>query len=134
MTRVLTLTVMLGFVLGMTVSPAYAIKQFGDQFKETYTGKSENKEFIKLVEEAKCNVCHIDGENKKKRNQYGEAVATLLKKADFPPDRFKKEPEKCKEEIEKAFKKAGEMKDKEGKTFADKIKGGKLPGGDVKGK
>ncbi len=116
------------------VPPAFAIKQFGDQFKETYTKDNQNKDFVKLVEEAKCNVCHIEGENKKKRNEYGDAVSELLKKKDFPPDRFKKEPEKCKEEIEAAFKKVEEMKAKDEKTFGAKIKEGKLPGGDVKGK
>ena len=116
------------------VPPAFAIKQFGDQFKETYTKDNQNKEFVKLVEEAKCNVCHIEGENKKKRNEYGNAVSELLKKKDFPPDRFKKEPEKCKEEIEAAFKKVEEMKAKDEVTFGAKIKDGKLPGGDVKGK
>lgn len=134
MTRVLSLAVMLGLVLSWTAAPAFAIKQFGDQFKDTYTKDNANKDFIKLVDDAKCNVCHIDGENKKKRNEYGEAVATLLKKADFPADRFKKEPDKCKEEIEKAFKKVEDMKAKDGKSFGEKIKDGKLPGGDVKGK
>ncbi len=133
MTRVLTLAVVFGIALSWTASPALATKQFGEQFKETYS-KNENKDFVKLVEEAKCNVCHIDGENKKKRNEFGEAMATLLKKGDFPPDRFKKEPAKCKEEIETAFKKAESMPAKDKQTFGEKIKAGKLPGGDVKGK
>lgn len=123
-----------GILAVQSASPAWAIKQFGDQFKETYTKGNENKDFVKLVEEAKCNVCHIDGENKKMKNEYGVAVGTLLTKKDFPPDRFKKEPEKCKEEIEAAFKKVLEMKAKDGTLFGDKIKAGELPGGDVKGK
>ena len=115
-------------------SPAFAIKGFNDQFKLTYTEGDGKGDFKKLVEEAKCNVCHVQGENKKIRNAYGEAFKGLLKKEDFPAKRFKDEPEKCKEEIEAAFKKVEEMKAKDGKTFGEKIKAGVLPGGDKDGK
>jgi CxxC motif-containing protein (DUF1111 family) len=121
-------------VVGFNISPAMAIKQFNDQFTATYAKDSKNEEFKKLVDEAKCNVCHIKDENKKKRNEYGDAVAEFLRKKDFPADRFKKEPEKCKEEIEAAFKKVEEKKAKDGKTFGEKLKEGLLPGGNVDGK
>lgn len=134
MRRVWTWALLMSFVVAGMATPAFATKEFGLQFKDTYAKENENKDFVKLVEDAKCNVCHIEKENKKKRNEYGEAVATLLKKKDFPPDRFKKEPEKCKEEIEAAFKKVEEMKAKDEKTFGDKIKDGKLPGGNIEGK
>ena len=134
MTRVLSLAVVFGIAMSWTASPAFAIKPFNDQFKATYSKNNENKEFVKLMEEAKCNLCHIEGAKKEKRNEFGEAVATLLKKKEFDAERLKKEPEKCKEEMEKAFKKAEEMKAKDGMTFGEKIKAGKLPGGDVKGK
>lgn len=115
-------------------APAFAIKGFNDQFKLTYAEGDGKADFKKLVEEAKCNVCHVQGENKKIRNQYGEAFKDLLKKDNFPAKRFKDEPEKCKEEIEAAFKKVEEMKAKDGKTFGEKIKVGTLPGGDKDGK
>ncbi len=121
-------------IAAWTLSPVWAIKQFNDQFTETYVKSSENEEFKALADEAKCNVCHVKDENKKIRNEYGEAVAEFLRKKDFPPDRFKKEPEKCKEEIEAAFKKVAEKTAKDGETFGDKIKAGKLPGGNVEGK
>ena len=121
-------------VAGWNITPAMAIKQFNDQFTSTYAKDPKNEEFNKLVAEAKCNACHIKDENKKKRNEYGEAMAEFLRKKDFPNDRFKKEPEKCKEEIEAAFKKVEEKKAKDGQTFGEKIKAGKLPGGNVDGK
>jgi hypothetical protein len=122
-------------IFGSYVStPAFAIKQFGDAWKEYYEKSSTNEGFKKLVADAKCNVCHIDGEKKTKHNPYGEEVEGLLKKKDFPADRFKSEPEKCKEEIEAAFKKVEAAKAKDGKTFGEKIKAGELPGGDIKGK
>lgn len=123
---------LVAFVFVAGSSPAFAIKGFNDQFKLTYAeGKGD---FTKLVEEAKCNVCHVQGENKKVRNEYGEAFKDLLKKDAFPAKRFKEEPEKCKEEIEAAFKKVEEMKAKDGKTFGEKIKAGVLPGGNKDGK
>lgn len=133
MKRFLAVALVGVFVLAGS-SPVFAIKGFNDQFKQTYTEGADKAEFKKLVEEAKCNICHIQGENKKKRNPYGEAFVGLLKKDDFPAKRFKDEPEKCKEEIEAAFKKVEEMKAKDGKTFGEKIKAGQLPGGDKDGK
>jgi hypothetical protein len=120
------------FVGGAT--PAFAVKGFNDQFKATYAEGEGKDAFKKLVDEAKCNVCHVQGENKKVRNEYGDAFKDLLKKENFPAKRFKDEPEKCKEEIEAAFKKVEEMKAKDGKTFGEKIKAGVLPGGDKDGK
>ena len=115
-------------------SPAFAIKEFGEAWNELYTKDSENEEFKKLVGEAKCNVCHIQGENKKKHNPYGDEVEKLLKKKDYPKDRFKKEPEKVKQEMEEAFKKIEELQAKDGKTYGQRIKEGLLPGGNVEGK
>ncbi len=83
MKRGVTLLVLFSLIVSWTSSPAMAIKQFGDQFKERYTKDNSNEEFVKLVKEANCFICHIDGEKKEKRNQYGEAVATLLKKRTF---------------------------------------------------
>lgn len=120
--------------LGGAATPAFAIKQFGEAWDAYYVKESKNDDFKKLAGDAKCNVCHIKEENKKKHNPYGDALHEFLKKKDFPGDRFKKEPEKCKEEIEAAFKKAEEAKNKDGKTFGELIKDGKLPGGNVDGK
>ena len=122
-------------IFGSSIStPAFAIKQFGDAWKEYYEKTSANDDFKKLVADAKCNVCHIQGEKKTKHNPYGEAVEELLKKKNYPTERFKKEPEKCKEEIEAAFKTVEAVKSKDGKTYGEMIKAGQLPGGDIEGK
>lgn len=107
-----------------TPVPAFAIKQFQDQFKELYVkpdGTSEQQAFAELVKSAKCNVCH-EGKSKKNRNAYGEKLSELLdKKAD------KKDVDKIRASLEKV---AG-MKSPEGPTFGELIAEGKLPGGPV---
>ena len=55
-------------------SSAMAIKEFGETWTKVYAEKSTNEGFKKLAAEAKCNVCHIDGENKKKHNPYGDTL------------------------------------------------------------
>ena len=65
-----------------------------------------------------CAVCHPD-KDKKKRNNYGVAVAGKLAK--------KNESDEAK--IKEALTKAeGEKSKTEGKTFGDLIKAGELPG------
>ena len=54
--------------------PAFATKEFGEHFTKFYVAESKSEEFKKLAVEAKCNVCHIDGEAKKKHNPYGETL------------------------------------------------------------
>ncbi len=112
---------------------AFATKEFGEHFGKFYVADSKNEDFKKLVAEAKCNVCHIEGENKKKHNPYGETLkaAGLLKKT--YAEMIKKEPDKARKEIEEILKKSEEKKAKD-KTFGERIKAGLLPGGDVKGK
>ena len=121
----------------LLVSPnAFAIKEFSETWTKVYVDSSDKEDFIKLAGEAKCNVCHIDGENKKKHNPYGEALedAGLLKKT-FPPKRFKEQPEEVRKEVEAILKKVENMKAQgQGQTFGERMKAGLLPGGDVKGK
>lgn len=119
----------------VSVKPAYAIKEFGEQFARIYVEGNKSEEFKKLVSEAKCNVCHIDMENKKKHNPYGDAMHEAgLDKKKYQP-MLKSNPDQAKKEIEELFKKVEEQKiDGKGKTFGEKIKAGELPGGDVKGK
>jgi hypothetical protein len=121
--------------LAISTTPAFAIKQLNDVWKDVYAGEGANEELKTLVGEAKCNVCHIQGENKKKRNPYGEAVHTQIEDAKFPVKDFGKEPAKYTEQVKELFKKAGEMKpEKSDKTFAERIQANQLPGGDKEGK
>ena len=71
-------------VLGSAAPQAFAIKQFNEQFKKLYAGDDASDAFKELVKDAKCNVCHINRESKKKRNVYGKALHEALEKAEFP--------------------------------------------------
>jgi phosphoribosylformylglycinamidine (FGAM) synthase PurS component len=118
-------------------SPVFAIKQFNDQFKAIYAGDKANKEFVELVTEAKCNVCHVEKENKKKvRNPFGEALHEALEKDKFPVADFKKDPEKFSEQLKEIFTKVVQLEsgDEKLKTFADRMEAKLLPGGDIEGK
>ncbi len=70
-------------VVGGSARPAFAIKQFFDEFKAVYvkpdSSEPADKALAAAVETAKCNVCHM-GMNKKDRNAYGNALADLLDK------------------------------------------------------
>jgi len=136
MKKFLLVVVIAGFTLA-SVSPAFAIKQLKDAFIEQYAGDKAEAEFKKLVEDANCNVCHVDKENKKKvRNPYGTALHEALEKDEFPVKEFGKDPAKFAERIKEIFKKIETEKsgDELHKTFADRMKAKLLPGGNVDGK
>lgn len=124
-----------GFAL-MSASPAFAIKQLNDQFKAVYAGDDANEEFVELVKDGKCYVCHVKGEKKTVRNTYGKALHEAIEKDEFPVKEFKADPEKYAERLKDIFKKIEEEKsgDEEHKTFADRMKANLLPGGDKEGK
>ena len=118
-------------------APAFAIKQLNDQFKKVYAGDKANEDFKALVSEAKCNVCHVAKENKKKvRNPYGKALHEALEEAEFPLADFKKDQDKYADQLKKIFEKVAEEEsgDDEHKTFAARMKANLLPGGDKDGK
>lgn len=124
--------------LASTTSQAFAIKQLSDQFKKVYAGDEASDAFKELVKDAKCNVCHINKESKKKRNVYGKALHEALEEAEFPLKDFKKdaENEKYVAQLKEIFKKVSGEKsgDEEHKTFADRMEADLLPGGDTEGK
>jgi len=121
------LGVAVAFVVGASARPAYAIKQFFDQFKAVYvkpdSSDANEKALAAEVETAKCNVCHVGG-NKKERNSYGDALAELLDKKED-----KENVEKIKKALETVAAKPSGVGDA---TFGDLIKQGKLPGGAAK--
>jgi hypothetical protein len=136
MKKFLFVVVLAGFMLS-AVSPAFAVKQLKDAFVAEYSGDKANEDFKKLVEEASCNVCHVDKENKKNvRNPYGEALLESMKKDDFPVKDFAKDPAKFAERLKVIFKavEEGNSGYEDHKTFAARMKASLLPGGDVKGK
>lgn len=119
-------SVAMGLVWGGLARPAFAIKQFQDEFKAVYVKPDSSdpaeKALAMAVDAAKCNVCH-KGKEKKDRNAYGNALADLLDK---------KEDAKNMEKIRKALETVAAMKSADGgPTFGELIKMGKLPGGPV---
>lgn len=138
MKKTFAMLVMLGLVSGLSM-PAFAIKQLNDKFVEIYASpdsKDASDQFKMLVKEAKCNICHIQGEDKKKkRNPYGAAMHEAIEEAKFPVKDFGKNPEKYADQVKEIFKKVAEKKaGSTDKTFAERIKAGELPGGDKEGK
>ncbi|MCX7406240.1 MAG: hypothetical protein NT089_10990 [Planctomycetia bacterium] len=115
--RIAVLGTVVAICAGIVPRPAFAIKQFFDQFKAIYVKADstdpKEKAFAAAVETAKCNVCH-EGKSKKDRNAYGQALAELLDKKED------------KENVEK-IKKSLETVAAESPTFGDRIKEGKLP-------
>ena len=111
--------------LGLTLAggglarPAFAIKQFQDEFKSLYV--QEGTPLAAEVERVKCNVCH-EGKDKKARNAYGKALDERLdKKAD------KENKEKIRQMLEEVAALPSDPAVKDSPTFGDLIKAGKLP-------
>ncbi len=114
-------------VVALSVNWASARPQFNAEFKGKYVkpdGTDVEKGFAKKVDMVKCLVCHgkKDGkEDKKVRNDYGKALNKLLNKDDA----------KNKVKINKALDTVYDEKVPDGtETFGDRIKAGKLPGGE----
>ncbi|MFM9024426.1 MAG: hypothetical protein ACKON7_03650 [Planctomycetaceae bacterium] len=114
---VLVLT--LAWAAALAPAPAFAIKQFADEFKAVYV--KEGTPLAEAVATAKCNVCHV-GESKKDRNAYGQALAERLDK---------KEDAKNVDKIRQALEEVAALPSAvDGKTFGDLIAEGKLPAGE----
>lgn len=121
------LVVVFGLML-VFASPSMANSTFSKFWKAEFAGEKADEGFVKAVKTQGCYICHINGEDKKKvRNEYGEAIHKYLDAADFPRDYVKENPEEAKAKLLEGFKKAGEHKSKDGKTFAEKIKNNEIP-------
>lgn len=106
---------------------AMAISAFNKQWKADYLGEDAPEDLKAAGKKAGCYVCHVKGEKKTVRNEYGDAVHKLLKKEDFSKEYLKEKPEEAAEKMTEGFKKAGEAKSSDGKAFAAKIAAGELP-------
>lgn len=106
-------------VCGTMARPAWAIKQFQDEFKDLYV--KEGSPLAAEVERVKCNVCHV-GKDKKERNAYGKALDERLdKKAD------KDNKEKIRQMLEEVAALPSDPAKPDSPTFGALIKEGKLP-------
>jgi hypothetical protein len=99
--------------------PAWAIKQFQDEFKELYV--KEGSPLAAEVERVKCNVCHV-GKDKHDRNAYGQALDERLdKKAD------KENKDKIRKMLEEVAALPSDPAKPGSPTFGALLKEGKLP-------
>lgn len=122
--------VVAGLVFGLAAPQAQAIKQFKDEFDAKYvkpdSQDAKEKGLAEAASAAKCLICH-EGESKKQRNAYGQALDQLLDK---------KEDKENKEKIQAALDSVAKQKvdpnDAASPTFGDLLKAGKLPGGEPK--
>ncbi len=108
-------------------APALATNEFSKEWKDHYATDKADEAFVAASRKAGCNVCHVKGEKKTERNEYGAAVKEFLDKEDFTKEWVKENPEKAKELIVAGLKKAGEKSSSDGKKFAEKIAAGQLP-------
>ncbi len=102
--------VVAGLVIGFSAS-VEARPNYKKAFETTYEKVAKDNKVT-------CNACHKDGtDDKKMRNNYGEALAKNIAKSE-------KDDAKIKEAFTKTEKEKSAI---EGKTFGDLLKDGKLP-------
>ena len=111
------------FVVGLLVQSAQA----RPDYKKVADAASKDTKIASVVEELKCNLCHVDKEEKKVRNDYGQALV----KCGLSEEKFKElkaDKEKLAEYVKEVMKKAEAEKSVSGATFGELIKAGKAPG------
>jgi hypothetical protein len=114
--------------IGITAaSPAVAVVQFYNVFKAEFLDNHPNQQFAAEVNKGtnKCYICH-QGKSRKHHNMFGiHLVEPLDRKTDM------KNVEKIKAELVKVMAMHVDPKDKTSETYADRVKAGKWPGGEL---
>jgi hypothetical protein len=134
--RFVVASIVLVSLVGIAVRSSFAVPEFEAEFKALYYRPNHNakaKAFADAIDAIStempsprgtrvvaCNVCHVDGQHKRERNDYGQALDKLL-------DR--RAHSKNKQQIQAALKKVAAMKKEgTGPTYFELIGKGKLPG------
>lgn len=121
--RTLGLLLVGAFVVGLLAQSALA----RPDYKKVLDSQAKGTKIAPVVEELKCNFCHVKEKEKKVRNTYGQALAKIgLSEAKFTE--LKADKEKLAECVKAVMKKAEAEKSASGATFGDLIKAGKAPG------
>lgn len=115
----------------LAATPALATNEFSKEWKAHYMNDQADDDFVRTARRAGCNVCHIKGEKKEMRNEYGQAAQEFLDKEKFTREWVKENPEEATRLIVAGLKKAGEKSSSDGRKFADKLKAGELPAVDA---
>ena len=106
--------VVAGVVAGLVIGFSASVEARPNYKKAFET----NYEKVAKDNKVTCNACHKEGtDDKKMRNNYGEALTKNIAK-------MEKDEAKIKEAMEKTEKEKSAI---EGKTFGDLLKDGKLP-------
>ena len=107
-----------GFVLASALAGLLSVTAGRVDARPNYK-KIFDSTYEKVAKDNKttCLVCHEEGEDKKKRNNYGQALAKIIKVKET-------DEAKVKEAFTKAESEKSAVKDK---TFGDLLKDGKLP-------
>ena len=130
----LALACLLG--LALAAPPARALAPFKKAFQDKYVNKSDKEELKAAFKKAGCNTCHIRGEEKSKRNAYGDELAKLIegdanqriKDAGKESDAARKAMQKTiLKELDKAFDEVAKLESPSKVLYADLLKEGKLP-------
>jgi hypothetical protein len=112
--------VLAGMLFVASSPEAVARPKYNTEFWSMY-----EKEIGKLKDETKCAACHNGGDDKKKRNDYGQAMAEALVGDEVKGKKNETDVAKIKKALEMIAKKKSGT---DGKTFGDLIQEGKLPG------
>ncbi|GEM_PF-1629184 len=115
------------FVVGVLAPSALA----RPDYKKTLDAEAKGKKIAPVVEELKCNFCHVNGKAKAIRNTYGEALAKSGLSEENYVDQ-KSDKEKLAASVKAAMKKAAAEKSASGEPFGKLIEAGKAPGTDPK--
>ena len=99
-----------GLVMGVNVGRVEARPKYKSVFTKQYPDVEKNNKI-------ECTVCHAEGTDRKKRNNYGEALKKKITEKET-------DEEKIKEALKKTEPEKSAIKDK---TFGDLLKEGKLP-------
>lgn len=115
------------FVVGLLASSAVA----RPDYKKVLDAEAKGKKIAPVVEELKCNFCHVKGKEKATRNTYGEALAKSGLSEENYVDQ-KEDKEKIAASVKAAMKKAAAEKSACGEPFGKLIEAGKAPCPDAK--
>ena len=100
-------------------------KEFIGKYVKAEDASAEEKAFAELVAKANCQVCHAPGDDRKKRNEYGQELAKLLRPAGAKGN--EKDAKKIDEALDKVAELHVDPKDPKSPTYGDILKAHKLP-------